>query len=125
MKKLKYLIGIIIIFILVFIGIEIFKKQQIDDNTTNNTNKIKETNDNTNTSVTDETNIKDEKNNKPEIKEPSVTEISSGKELLEKAEKTLTARGWAGASNHVIGLKEGIIYYYNISTEEFKNSYRN
>ena len=41
-------------------------------------------------------------------------------ELLEKAEKTLTARGWAGASNNLIGIKDGIIYYYNQGTGEFR-----
>ena len=37
---------------------------------------------------------------------------------MEKA-KTITASGWAGASNNVIGLKDNILYYYNKGTGEF------
>ena len=48
-----------------------------------------------------------------------VSKLKNGEELMQTAEKILTARGWAGASNNVIGLKDGIIYYYNKATGEF------
>lgn len=89
MKKVKYLIGIILICIIVFIGIELFRKIE-----------HKEVNSSTNSS--------------------EIVEILNGQELLEKADKILTAKGWAGASNNVVGIKDNILYYYNKGTGEFK-----
>lgn len=119
MKKGKYLIGIIIICIVVFIGIEFFRKDEhqdidnnIENNATNNVNTIQENGENN-------TVIEENSTTEPTQAIP-VEEIKDGQELLKKAEKTLTARGWAGASNNIIGIKEGIIYYYNKGTGEFR-----
>lgn len=105
MKKLKYLIVIIIVCVLVFVGIEFFRNKETNTQNNNVSNEI----DTNNTTETD---------TEPE-EETTNNEITNGEELLEKAEKTLTARGWAGASNNMIGLKDGIIYYYNKGTGEF------
>ena len=114
MKK-KYLIGIIIIAIIVFVGIEVFRKVEKD----NTNNEISEPANNTtgNTINNSENTIE---NGKTEEQKPSneVEEIQSGEELLEKAETTLIARGWAGASNNIVGLKDGNLYYYNKESKE-------
>lgn len=116
MKK-KYLIGIIIIAIIVFVGIEVFRKVEKD----NTNNEISEPANNTtdNTINNSENTIE---NGKTEEQKPSneVEEIQSGEELLEKAETTLIARGWAGASNNIVGLKDGNLYYYNKESKEIK-----
>lgn len=124
MKKLKYIIAIIVICLLVFVGVEL-----LSQNNTNNQNTVDETNTNTsnenieNENTTNETNTDNEHNNPeetPVIGEPAVKdEITTGEELLEQAEKTLTARGWAGSSNNIIGLKDETIYFYNRGTGEF------
>ena len=112
MKKLKYIIAIIVICLLVFIGVEL-----LSQNNTNNQNTLDGTNTNTsnenieNENTTNETNTDNAEQNNPEetpvIGEPAVKdEITTGEELLEQAEKTLTARGWAGSSNNIIGLKD-------------------
>lgn len=128
MKKLKYLITIIVVCIIVFIGIEVFRKieheeeNKITNNTTENTN-ITTGEDTENilkeNITTDTTNIAQQQNTTTSNNTPKIEEIKNGEELMQKSEKTLTARGWAGASNNVIGLKDGIIYYYNKATEEF------
>ena len=110
MKKWKYLIGIIIICIVVFIGIEFLRNdenREIENNTIYNVNTIQE-------------NEEIKNNNAEQTQATPIEEIKDGQELLEKAEKTLTARGWAGASNNLIGIKDGIIYYYNKGTGEFR-----
>ena len=113
----KYLIGIIIIAIIVFVGIEVFRKVEKD----NTNNEISEPANNTtgNTINNSENTIE---NGKTEEQKPSneVEEIQSGEELLEKAETTLIARGWAGASNNIVGLKDGNLYYYNKESKEIK-----
>ena len=134
MKKWKYLMAIIVIGICVFIGIEVFRKennnqqnnndistQEITENTQTNQDIEKDIIDNvhlTQKPVVTEENIesKDAKNEKEDTKKET---LKSGEDLMQNAEKTVTARGWAGASNNIIGLKDGIIYYYNKGTEEF------
>lgn len=126
MKKIKYLIAIIVICIVVFIGIEVFRKIENEDenNTINNiaenenitTGASVEENTITENKITDDTNTTQEKNI---TTSNNIEKLKNGEELMQKAEKTLTARGWAGASNNVIGLKDGIIYYYNKATGEF------
>lgn len=137
MKKLKYLIVIIVICILVFIGIEVFRKTEHEENNeinnmtenttvetgaeTENTtteNIIEENTIDENTTIED-SNTAQNPNNSVSNSTEKVEELKNVEELMQKAEKTLTARGWAGASNNVIGLKDGIIYYYNKSSEEF------
>ena len=122
MKKLKYIIAIIVICILVIIGIEFFKKDEKEKNTTNTSNVVSNTNteNTTNEVSTNNTTNKNENNTSNEQNSVETKEIKNGTELLEKAEKKLEARGWAGASNNVIGLKDGTIYYYNKGTEEFR-----
>ena len=73
MKKVKYLIIIIVIFIIVMIGIEFLKK---DENIDLQPNQITNTNNTTNTV------IKEDNKEQEEI---------TSKELLEKADKTLEA----------------------------------
>ena len=127
----KYLIAILIIAIVAFAGVEIFRKTETEEpknntsntvntentsneNNTNTPNNISEPEDNT----TNTTNTTNTLNSDPKV-EPTPTEkITNGEDLIAKA-KTLTARGWAGASNNVIGLKDGILYYYNKSSGEF------
>ena len=134
MKKWKYLMAIIAIGICVFIGIEVFRKennnqqnnndistQEIAKNTQTNQDFEKDIIDNahlTQKPVVTEENIesKDAKNEKEDTK---TEKLKNGEDLMQNAEKTVTARGWAGASNNIIGLKDGIIYYYNQGTEEF------
>lgn len=120
MKKIKYLIGIIVICILVFIGIEIFSQTENEElqNSNNSINENIDTSTDQQNTTTEENNTTQESNIE-QINTKETEEITTGEELLEKAEKTLTARGWAGASNNVIGLKDGIIYYYNKATGEF------
>ena len=124
MKKLKYIIAIIVICLLVFIGVEL-----LSQNNTNNQNTLDGTNTNTsnenieNENTTNETNTDNAEQNNPEetpvIGEPAVKdEITTGEELLEQAEKTLTARGWAGSSNNKIGLKDETKYFYKSGTAE-------
>ena len=119
MKK-KYIIGIILIVVIIFGVTEIFmkntnKESNNDNNITNgNVEKIDKNSENSNMSNTIENSIT---NNNEDKKDN--TRINNGEELMQKADKTVSARGWAGASNNVIGLKNGIIYYYNKGTEEF------
>lgn len=126
MKK-KYIVGILIIAIIAFTGIEIFRKnshEEInnDNNTTNsnvtetNTNSENSNISNLNTTENSKTSNETENNSKEEIKETE--KITNGEELIQKA-KTITASGWAGASNNVVGLKDGTLYYYNKGTGEF------
>ena len=123
MKKLKYLIVIIVIGVLVFIGIEAFRK--VEHEGENNTiNEIEEdanisTGANITNTSTDNTNETQQQNSTTLNSTEKMEEVKNGEELMQKAEKTLTARGWAGASSNVIGLKDGIIYYYNKATGEF------
>ena len=131
MKKWKYLMIIIIIGICAFIGIEVFRKE--NNNQNNNDISTQEIAENTQTNQDTERDII---NNAHLTQKPVVTEeniepkdvkkeeektktLKNGEELMQNAEETVTARGWAGASNNVIGLKNGIIYYYNKGTEEF------
>lgn len=129
MKMWKYLMIIIVIGICVFIGIEVYRKENNKDISTHEIAENIQTNQDiendsinnahlTQKPVVTEENIepedvkKEEEKTKPEI-------LKSGEDLMQNAEKTVIARGWAGASNNVIGLKDGIIYYYNKGTEEF------
>lgn len=116
MKKVKYLIVIILICIAVFIGIEIFRNVEID-NSENTTNNIIDTDG----EIKDEeaTNDMLEQENSTQNNETQV-EIQNGQELLEKAEKILSARGWAGASNNILGIKDNVLYYYDKGTGEFR-----
>lgn len=114
MKKLKYLIVIIIVCVLVFVGIEFFRNKETNTQNNNVSNEI----DTNNTTETD-TEPEEETTNNEENSSQN-NEITNGEELLEKADKTLIARGWAGASNNIIGIKDGIIYYYNQGTGEFR-----
>ena len=127
----KYLIAILIIAIVAFAGVEIFRKTETEEpknntsNTVNTENTSNEINTNTPNNIsepedntTNTTNTTNTLNSDPKV-EPTPTEkITNGEDLIAKA-KTLTARGWAGASNNVIGLKDGILYYYNKSSGEF------
>lgn len=127
----KYLIAILIIAIVAFAGVEIFRKTETEEpknntsNTANTENTSNENNTNTTNNIsepenntTNTTNTTNTPNSDPKV-EPTPTEkITNGEDLIAKA-KTLTARGWAGASNNVIGLKDGILYYYNKSSGEF------
>ena len=129
----KYLIAILIIAIVAFAGVEIFRKTETEEpkNNTNNTsntintntaNTSNENNTNTTNNISEPedntTNTTNKTNSEPKV-EPTPTEkITNGEDLIAKA-KTITARGWAGASNNVIGLKDGILYYYNKSSGEF------
>ena len=133
MKKWKYLMAIIVIGICVFIGIEVFRKennnqqnnndistQEIAENTQTNQDTERDIINNahlTQKPVVTEENIesKDVKNEEENTKTET---LKNGEELMEKA-KTITASGWAGASNNVIGLKDNILYYYNKGTGEF------
>lgn len=115
MKKLKYLIVIIIVCILVFVGIEFFRNKEEQTQNDNNISNEVDTNNTTETGTEPE-----EETTKNEENSSQNNEITNGEELLEKADKTLTARGWAGASNNIIGIKDGIIYYYNQGTGEFR-----
>lgn len=114
MKYLKYLLIIIIIGTLVFIGIELYRSkenQNLNNITTNTENDSIE-----NINETNNINENDIKNNETSDN----AEIKNGEELLEKADKKLTARGWAGASNNIIGLKDNILYFYNKESKELK-----
>lgn len=127
----KYLIAILIIAIVAFAGVEIFRKTETEEpknntsntvntentsneNNTNTPNNISEPEDNT----TNTTNTTNTLNSDPKVELTPTEKITNGEDLIAKA-KTLTARGWAGASNNVIGLKDGILYYYNKSSGEF------
>ena len=128
----KYLIAILIIAIVAFAGVEIFRKTETEEpknntsntantentsNENNTTNNISEPEDNT-TNTTTTTNTTNTTNSEPKVEPIPTEKITNGEELIAKA-KTITARGWAGASNNVIGLKDGILYYYNKSSGEF------
>ena len=120
MKYLKYLLVIIIIGILVFVGIELFRNKENQNLNQNNTNiqnnSIENSNTTDNNEITNNTNGNDIKNNETSDN----AKIENGEELLEQADKTLTARGWAGASNNIIGLKDNILYFYNKESKEFE-----
>lgn len=133
MKKWKYLMAIIVIGICVFIGIEVFRKennnqqnnndistQEIAENTQTNQDTERDIINNahlTQKPVVTEENI-ESKDVKSEEENTKTETLKNGEELIEKA-KTITASGWAGASNNVIGLKDNILYYYNKGTGEF------
>ena len=123
MKKLKYLIAIIVICVLVFIGIEAFRKvEHEEDNIT--INEITEGEDistgaNIMNTSTDNANVTQQQSSTTSNSTKEMEEVKNGEELMQTAEKILTARGWAGASSNAIGLKDGIIYYYNKATGEF------
>lgn len=133
MKKLKYLIGIVIICIIVFIGIEVFRKTEHEEenndntnittsangeNTTSETNTTQEPNTTTENNDTEQNTTSENSNIGSTESKPE--EIANGSELIQKADKKLYARGWAGASSNIIALKDNILYYYNESTGEFK-----
>ena len=129
MKMWKYLMIIIVIGICVFIGIEVYRKENNKDISTHEiaeniqTNQDIENDSINNAHLTQKPvvtgeNIEPEDVKKEEEKTKPET-LKSGEDLMQSAEKTVTARGWAGASNNIIGLKDGIIYYYNKGTEEF------
>lgn len=129
MKMWKYLMIIIVIGICVFIGIEVYRKENNKDISTHEIAENIQTNQDiendsinnahlTQKPVVTEENIEPEDVKKEEEKTKPET-LKSGEDLMQSAEKTVTARGWAGASNNIIGLKDGIIYYYNKGTEEF------
>ena len=119
----KYLIAILIIAIVAFAGVEFFRKTETEEpknNTSNTANTENTSNENntTNNISEPEDNTTNTTNSDPKV-EPTPTEkITNGEDLIAKA-KTITARGWAGASNNVIGLKDEILYYYNKSSGEF------
>lgn len=129
MKKWKYLMIIIVIGICVFIGIEVFRKENNKDISTHETAENIQTNQDIENDIINNAHLTQkpvvtgedmESNDEKKEEENTKTEIlKNGEELMQNAEKTVTARGWAGASNNVIGLKDGIIYYYNKGTEEF------
>lgn len=124
MEKLRYLIAIIIIGIVVFIGIEVFRKTENGENNTSNdvSENVKVVTENTKVEdITIESPLDIEKNQNIPVSSSirKVERLKNAEELMQKAEKTLTARGWAGASNNVIGLKDEVIYYYNKATGEF------
>ena len=106
-----------------FIGIEAFRKVENEED--NNTiNELKEdenisTGANIMNTSTDNTNGTQQQSSTTSNSTKKMEEVKNGEELMQTAEKTLTARGWAGASSNVIGLKDGIIYYYNKATGEF------
>ncbi len=117
MKYLKYVLVIIVIGLVVFIGVELFRSKDAEnqDNTNTTDNRIENTNTTNNNetgNTTGNTSTDDNTGNQ--------NEIQNGEQLLEQADKTLTARGWAGASNNVIGLKDNILYFYNKESGEFK-----
>ena len=129
MKMWKYLMIIIVIGICVFIGIEVYRKENNKDISTHEiAENIQKNQDIENDSINNAhltqkpvvtgENIEPEDVKKEEEKTKPET-LKSGEDLMQNAEKTVIARGWAGASNNVIGLKDGIIYYYNKGTEEF------
>lgn len=129
MKMWKYLMIIIVIGICVFIGIELYRKENNKDISTHEiAENIQKNQDIENDSINNAhltqkpvvtgENIEPEDVKKEEEKTKPET-LKSGEDLMQNAEKTVIARGWAGASNNVIGLKDGIIYYYNKGTEEF------
>ena len=129
MKKWKYLMIIIVIGICVFIGIEIFRKENNKDISTHEIAENGHTNQDIEKDIIDNAHLTqkpvvtgeniESKNVKNEEENAKTETLKDGEDLLQKAEKTVFARGWAGASNNVIGLKDGIIYYYNKGTEEF------
>ncbi len=129
MKKWKYLMIIIVIGICVFIGIEVFRKENNKDISTHETAENIQTNQDIEKNIIDNAHLTQkpvvtgedmESNDLKNEEENTKTEIlKNGEDLMQNAEKTVTARGWAGASNNVIGLKDGVIYYYNKGTEEF------
>lgn len=120
----KYLIAILIIAIVAFAGVEIFRKTETEEsknntsNTANTENTSNENNTNTTNNISEpEDNTTNTTNSDPKVEPTPIEKITNGEELIAKA-KTLTARGWAGASNNVIGLKDGILYYYDKSSKE-------
>lgn len=116
MKYLKYLLVIIVIGVIVFIGVELFRNKETENkNGTNNTGNSIENKNTVNTNETDNMTGNSSTNDNT-----NSNEITDGEKLLEEAEKTLSARGWAGASNNVFGLKDKILYYYNKESKEFK-----
>ncbi len=120
MKK-KYVIGIILIAIIAFAGIEIFRKndhEETNNNTINVNSEDINTSSNFNT-TTDNSSTSNKTESSSKVEEKTTEKITNGEELMEKA-KTITASGWAGASNNVIGLKDNILYYYNKGTGEFE-----
>lgn len=117
MKYLKYVLVIIVIGLLVFVGVELFRSK--DAGNQDNTNTIDNRIENTNTTNNNETG-NTTGNTSTDDNTANQNEIQNGEQLLEQADKTLTARGWAGASNNLIGIKDGIIYYYNQGTGEFR-----
>ena len=117
MKYLKYVLVIIVIGLLVFVGVELFRSK--DAGNQDNTNTIDNRIENTNTTNNNETG-NTTGNTSTDDNTANQNEIQNGEQLLEQADKTLTARGWAGASNNVIGLKDNILYYYNKESGEFK-----
>lgn len=121
MKKLKYVIMIIVLCLIVFIGVEVFKndKREEEKKEENTNTIIEEKIENDNKEKEEENNIQSNTENNTQTNNIK-GEIKSGSELEQKAEKTLTARGWMGASNNMIGLKEGVLYLYNKETKEFK-----
>lgn len=124
MKK-KYFISILIMAIIVFAMIELFSKNANEETTSNivTENTVKEESKSDENIINSKDKTEENVVEKNEVDEKSETnnqeKITNGEELIKKA-KTITASGWAGASNNIIGLKDGILYYYNKGTGEFE-----
>ncbi len=93
MKKKKIIMIVSIIVILITAGFTVYKL-------------TKKTNDNKTVDV--------EKNKK---QTGYTFKSQDGEKITIKADKLVTAKGFAGASNHVFYLKGQTLYYRNISTE--------
>lgn len=124
MKK-KYFISILIMAIIVFAMIELFSKNANEETTSNivTENTVKEESKSDENIINSKDKAEENVVEKNEVDEKSETnnqeKITNGEELINKA-KTITASGWAGAANNIIGLKDGILYYYNKGTGEFE-----
>lgn len=120
MKKVKYLVGVIIICVIVFIGVEFFRDKNHEEEYQNTNTTQEENTNNEDENVAVSTPSEENKENEEDGTNTTVEneKIQNGEQLMKEA-KTLTARGWAGASNNVIGLKDGVLYYYNKGTGEF------
>ena len=124
MKK-KYFISILIMAIIVFAMIELFSKNANEETTSNivTENTVKEESKSDENIINSKDKAEENVVEKNEVDEKSETnnqeKITNGEELINKA-KTITASGWAGAANNIIGLKDGILYYNNKGTGEFE-----
>lgn len=111
----------IIILLAVFVGYFTYKNYQdelLSQVKTTNKKEKKDTSQKEETEKEETTTKKEESNTKDEGNKKYTYENQEGEKVTIKADKSVEATGFAGASNHKFFLRDTTLYYKNISSGE-------